>query len=452
MNTIKPITNKRSTSMYKVAWRWHFYAGIIFMPFLVILSITGSIYLFKPQIEQVIYSNYYEVTPTGEKFSATSQMNTVQSLYPNAVITSYHPGDSDTRSSEVGIADNGESLTVFMNPYTNKSLGTLNKDELFMEQILKIHGELMIGTTGDRIVELAACWGIVLVITGLYLWFPRKHQGIHGTLIPRLTKGKKILTRDLHVIPAFWITGGMLFLILTGLPWSGFWGAHFQNFATNTGIGYPPTIWSGAAPASTIQTKDIAEVPWAAENLDVPNSNLQGFIPLSIDDVVSVAKTQDLDPSYTIYMPTTPEGVYTLSAFPAKAENEFTMHIDQYTGAVLTDYRFDHYGLLGKIVALGITLHKGTQFGIMNQIICLFICLGILFVVLSGIYLWWKRKPSGKFTTTKSQPIQNIRGFIFLLIMLGIAFPLVGLSLLFVFILDFIVIKRIPKLRIFFNA
>ena len=37
------------------------------------------------------------------------------------------------------------------------------------------------------------------------------------------------------------------------------------------------------------------------------------------------------------------------------------MHIDQYSGAVLADYRYDHYGVVGKAVALGITLHKGTH-------------------------------------------------------------------------------------------
>lgn len=443
---------KQNTSLYKTAWRWHFYSGIIFMPFLVILSITGSIYLFKPQIEQIIYHDYYEVTPMGEKSSAEKQIDTVKSLYPDATVTSYRPGESSTRSSEVGISNNDESLTVYINPYTNKSLGTLNNDTKFMEQILKIHGELMIGTTGDRIIELAACWTIVLIITGGYLWLPRKKKGIHGTIIPRFTKEKKILTRDLHVVPAFWITGGMLFLVLTGLPWSGFFGAHFQNIATNTGFGYPPTIWAGTAPTSTTLTKDIAEVPWAAENLDIPASKLQGFIPLSVDSVVSIAASQNIDPSYTIYLPSNTSGVYTLSAFPAKAEDEITMHIDQYTGAILTDYRFDNYGFLGKIVALGITLHKGTQFGIINQIINLLICLGILFVVFSGIYLWWRRKPTGKLTSINSGPIQHTWKFLLLIGCLGILFPLVGLSLIIIFLLDFLLIKKISKLKIFFHA
>ena len=33
-------------SFYKLAWRWHFYAGLFVIPFMILLSITGIIYLF----------------------------------------------------------------------------------------------------------------------------------------------------------------------------------------------------------------------------------------------------------------------------------------------------------------------------------------------------------------------------------------------------------------------
>jgi uncharacterized iron-regulated membrane protein len=452
VNTTIQNQKQASTSLYKILWRWHFYAGIIFAPFLIILSITGSIYLFKPQIEQVIYKDYYQVTPKGERVSAAQQIEEVKNLYPNAVVTKYRPGESATRSSEVGITFKDTSLTIFMNPYTGKKMGELDNEDRIMNKIVDFHGELMAGTFGDRIVELAACWTIVLIITGLYLWFPKKKQNLSGVLIPRLTKGKQILRRDLHAVPAFWITAGMLFLVMTGLPWSGFWGSHFQTIATNSGAGYPPSIWSGSAPASTIKTKDIAEVPWAAENLDVPASKIQGFIPLSIDDVVSIAKREGIDPSYSIYIPQEKEGIYTLSAFPPKAQDEVTMHIDQYTGAVLADYRYDNYGIIGKIVAWGITLHTGTQFGLINQIVSLLICLGIILVAVSGFYLWWKRKPKKELAAPKAPSIRNMKPFLVLMIGLGILFPLVGLSLIIVWLLDWFIIQRIPAVKSLLNA
>jgi uncharacterized iron-regulated membrane protein len=449
----KKLTDKRTrNSLYQTVWRWHFYAGLIFAPFLFILAVTGSIYLFKPQIEQMLYQEYYEITPQGDKKSASVHIEEVKKLYPDAVVTKYRPGENDTRSSEVSIISNNESLTIFIDPYTGKSIGELKDEDRIMNKIEEFHGELMAGTLGDRIVELAACWAIVLIVTGLFLWFPRKKQSLSGVLFPRLKKGKKILRRDLHAVPAFWITAGMLFLIMTGLPWSGFWGSNFQSLATNSGAGYPPSIWSGSAPTSTIKTKDIADVPWAAENIDVPKSEIQGFIPLSIDDVVVIANREGIHPSYTVNIPNEKEGVYTLSAFPPKAQDEATLHIDQYSGAVLADYRYDNYGIVGKIVALGITLHKGTQFGLINQLISLLICLGIILVTVSGFYLWLKRKPKKEMGAPKAPSIKKMKLFLILLIGLGILFPLVGLSLIVVWLMDWLIIQRISVVKKFMNA
>lgn len=451
-NQEKMNKNHAKASLYKAVWRWHFYAGIIFAPFLIILAITGSIYLFKPQIEQVLYQDYYEVTPQGERITAAELIEEVKRLYPDAVVTTYRPGENAERSSEVGIISNNESLTVFMNPYTGKSLGELNNEDRIMDKIEEFHGELMAGMIGDRIVELAACWAIVLIVTGLFLWLPRKRKDLSGVLYPRLNKGKKIFRRDLHAVPAFWITAGMLFLIMTGLPWSGLWGNQFQTIVTNSGAGYPPSVWIGDAPESIVKTKDIADVPWAAENLEVPKSDIQGFVPISIDDVVDIADQEGMHPSYTVIFPSEKEGVFTLSAFPPRAQDEATIHIDQYSGAVLADYRYDNYGLIGKIVAWGITLHKGTQFGFINQIISLLICLGIILVAVSGFYLWWKRKPKKGLGAPKAISAKKMKLFLIMMIILGIVFPLVGLSLLVVFAIDWLIIKRIPKVRSFLNG
>ncbi|WP_112182459.1 MULTISPECIES: PepSY domain-containing protein [Paraliobacillus] len=448
----KQIGRKTDKGLYKTIWRWHFYAGIIFAPILVLLAITGSIYLFKAEIEAVIYQDYYEVVPEGEEVAPSLQIEEVKDLYPDAVVTQYRPGEDDRRSSEVTINLNNESLTVFINPYTGKTIGELNNDDRIMDKIEEIHGELMAGTWGDRLVELAACWAIVLIVTGFYLWFPKKRKNLTGIFFPRFNKGKKILRRDLHVVPAFWLTGGLLFLIMTGLPWSGFWGENFQSIITNTGEGYPPSIWVGEVPASNIETENVVEVPWAAENLDVPVSSIQAVLPLSIDRVVEIAEEENIYPTYAVYIPQDEEGVYTLSVFPPKAQDEATMHIDQYTGAILADYRYDNYGFIGKVVALGITLHKGSQFGLINQLISLFICLGVVFVVISGIYLWWKRKPEKGLGAPAAPLIRRKKTFLPVMVLLGVVFPLVGISIILVWLIDWLIIQRIARLKKYFNA
>lgn len=444
--------SSKNNQLHKTIWRWHFYAGIIFAPILVLLAVTGSVYLFKAEIENVLYADYYQVEPQGEQVSVSAQLEEVQALHPGAIVTKYRPGEDEARSNEVTVSSNGESLTVFMDPYTGKSVGELKDDDRIMDKIEEIHGELMAGTLGDRIVELAACWTIVLMATGFFLWFPKKRKGLGGVLFPRFGKGSKILRRDLHAVPAFWLTGGLLFLVMTGLPWSGFWGNNFQAIITNSGEGYPPSVWIGDAPSSDIETQEIAEVPWAAETLDVPLSSVQGLIPMPIDKVVEIADQQGIYPGYSIFIPQEQDGVYTLSVFPPKAQDEATMHIDQYSGAVLADYRYDNYGIIGKIVAWGITLHKGSQFGLVNQLISLIICLGVIFTVFTGIYLWWKRKPKKGSGAPKAPAIFKTKPFLALMIVLGILFPLVGLSILIVWLVDWAIIQRVPAVKRWLNA
>ena len=113
---------------------------------------------------------------------ASQQIEIVKELYPDAVVTKFHPGENASRSSEVSITYNNESLTIFMDPYTGKSIGELNDEDRIMDKIEEIHGELMAGTLGDRIVELAACWAVVLIVSGLYLWYPKKKQSLSGVL------------------------------------------------------------------------------------------------------------------------------------------------------------------------------------------------------------------------------------------------------------------------------
>jgi uncharacterized iron-regulated membrane protein len=438
-------------SIYLTMWRWHFYAGLIFAPFILILAVTGAVYLFKPQIEQWMYRDYYDVEARHEKLPASQQIDNVLKQYPEAVVTAYRPGEEATRSAEVKLNLNGESVTVFVDPYTGDLMGELNDQYRLMDRIEEFHGELMLGTVGDRIVELAACWSIILIVTGVFLWFPKKGK-LRGVIIPRLTGGPKTLIRDLHAVPAFWISAGMLFLVITGLFWSGFWGNMVQQLATNAGVGYPPSIWVGSAPTTTVKTKDIADVPWNAQNLDVPSSKIQGYVPVSMDDVVDIAARLNIHPSYTVIFPKKPEGVYTLSAFPPKAKDEATVHIDQYTGAVLADYRYEHYKPIGKLMAWGITVHKGLEYGLPNQLAALLVCIGIAGAVVSGFVLWWKRKPDGHLGAPKAPELRKMKGLAVIIALFAILFPLVGLSLILVYLLDRLVVQRVPMFKRYLNA
>ena len=56
--TVQPAQRVFRGIGYRTVWRWHFYAGLFCIPFVLWLSLTGTIYLFKPQVEKFLDRNY----------------------------------------------------------------------------------------------------------------------------------------------------------------------------------------------------------------------------------------------------------------------------------------------------------------------------------------------------------------------------------------------------------
>ena len=461
---------------YRTVWRWHFWAGLFVIPFMLVLATTGIIYLFKPQLDSVMYSHQMFVQPASVMMPYTEQLSAVQKTYPHATISKFTPNPAPNRSAEVTFTTaEARNLTAFVNPYTGQVLGERDEDNNLQSIVRKIHGELMLGKIGDYLVEMAACWGLVLLITGLYLWMPRHKFTIWGTLIPRLSsKNPRIFWRDLHAVPGFYGLLLIAFLILTGLPWSGFWGETFAGVWSQF-----PAQMSAEVPKSTVLTGSLNKnaehtVPWAVEQLPMPksvstNQNHKGHndsnstnsqnvksleMPVNLNSVVELAILKGAPAGFSVSFPQGETGVYTISSFPDNPTQETTLHIDQYTGKILADVRWKDYGLVPKAVEMGIAIHQGKLFGLANQLLMLFACLVVIVLCISGVVMWWLRRPKeGSFIGAPALPphVQQWKIPLAIVAILGIAFPLVGLSLVTVLLLDYFLLSRIPILKRIFS-
>lgn len=151
--------NQTRTCIYQTIWRWHFYAGIIFAPFLIILAFSGGVYLFKPQIESYLYKDLYFVEETKEtSLYVNAELEKVSEEFPNLAVTRVSIFDEENRSTKFSTMQDGEPISVFVDPYTGKVLGEMQVEEELMTIFVKLHSELLIGgTIANRLVELAAC-------------------------------------------------------------------------------------------------------------------------------------------------------------------------------------------------------------------------------------------------------------------------------------------------------
>ncbi|MCF8492606.1 MAG: PepSY domain-containing protein, partial [Sphingomonadaceae bacterium] len=215
------------TSFYRTIWRWHFYASLFVMPLVLVLATTGAIYLFKPQIDRWEERAFSNLSTHGA-VSPNAQLAAVMNANPGAQFHGYRlpAREGDAAVIHVGLADGRSMRDVYVSPQ-GKVLGSVDPESRISATVSRIHGSLLIGRVGDWIVELAACWAIVMILTGLYMWWPRG-QGLRGVIWPRLGKGKRIFLRDLHAVTGFWVSGLALVLLTTGLPWASVWGDAFR--------------------------------------------------------------------------------------------------------------------------------------------------------------------------------------------------------------------------------
>ncbi|WP_443691150.1 PepSY-associated TM helix domain-containing protein [Pseudomonas sp.] len=450
--------NKSNVSFYNLAWRWHFYAGLFVAPFMILLSLTGMIYLFKPQLDTVMYSDLLYVTPGQHRLSADVLQQWVQVDYPQAYVSKYLPPLNAQGSAQFVMQQEGRELNVFIDPYSGDILGEQDARNNVQAIARALHGELMIGKVGDRLIELAAGWGILLVVSGLYLWWPRGKSG-SGVLWPRFKSRGRVLWRDVHAVTGFWGALLLLLMLLSGMTWTGFWGKQFAD-VWNT---FPAAMWNDIPKsdkqAGELNTATRQTVPWALENTPMPRSadhaehmahgggmSAPAAPTLSLQQVVDIATEHRIEPGYSITQPATADGVFTVSVFADDPRNDATLHIDQYTGKVLADVGWKDYSTVSRATEMGVMLHEGKFFGWINQLIIFLICLMVLLSAISGLVIWWQRRPQGGLGVPPLRhDLPRWKTAIIIMIGVGVAFPLVGASLVGVCLFDRIVLSRFAK-------
>ncbi|WP_151176092.1 PepSY-associated TM helix domain-containing protein [Hypericibacter terrae] len=425
-----------ASSLYRAVWRWHFYAGLLVLPFLILLAVTGGLYLFKDEINGLIYRNYLTVAPADKAPLAASELIAKATGAVPGDPVRYVPAATAASSVEVGVAtaDRG-TVSVYVDPYDGRVLGSIADSAKLMPILKKIHSLEYFGWVPNRIIEIVAGWAIVLVITGVYLWWPRRRRG--GVWAPRLKPGGRVLWRDLHAVTGLYIGVLILFMAATGMPWSGFWGAKLNSFIASNGLGYPPEFWESVPKSQLPMGHEMHQVNWSLENEPMPASTETGATSIGIDKALGTFAGLGLAKGYVVDLPSGPEGVYSASLFPDQAENERVIHLDQYSGKPLFDGGFYELGAGAQAIEWGISVHQGQEFGRANQLVMAATCVAIVLMAVSAVVMWWKRRPKGSLGAPRIPENYKIaKGVLVIAAAIGILFPLVGASLLAMLAID----------------
>ncbi|KGE51383.1 PepSY domain-containing protein [Xanthomonas axonopodis pv. vasculorum] len=498
---------------YRAVWRWHFFAGLLVLPFIIWLAVTGAAFLYQDAIDRSVHHGL-KVVPIGNaRLPAQQLIAAAQGRYGGSLFVYTTPKRADA-SAEIGLVDaRGVRQVVYVDPYRARVLGALPEHGTLSWTIRRLHSLALVGSYARGLIEMAGGWAIVLVLTGVYLWWPRGRRG--GVISVRGKPEQRLFWRDLHAVSGAGVGAILLFLALTGMPWSWLWGAQVNRWANGHDFGYPAGLrvqqpmsqqrladtgepaWSlrqarlpesvvpaqragaadqhahaeraralqvgedhfehsgqGALSANAAhagneehaehlaQSQHAAQHAHSADNAHADHGDSAGFAApgrgaIGLDAAMARFEARGILPGYSVAPPRGATGVYTASVYPSDLQRQRVIHLDQYSGAVLLDMRYRDYGPLAKLMEWGINVHLGQQYGTANQLILLFACIAIVLLCVSAAVMWWKRRPSGGLGVPPlpADP-RTLRGLMALLVLCGLIFPLVGLSLLLMWAFD----------------
>ena len=438
---------------YQAVWRWHFYAGLFCIPFVCWLACTGAVYLFKPQVEAWLDRPYaHLMRPAEMRAPPLAEVRAALAAEPGSVLHAYQLPTAPDAAAEVLVGKGVQEWRVWVHPVTLRVLKAVPEDDRFMKVVFRLHGELLLGDRGSVLVELAASWAMVMILTGLYLWWPRSARGLAGVLYPRLAAGRRLFWRDLHATAGVWVSALALFLLVSGLPWARSWGGYLKEMRVLAGQAVVRQDWTtgrsselaqrAALSAGSLSGQQVARSDAMAgmDHADMagmrrPALALPPGAYASVDRVAGTAAALHLAYPVLVSPPLKPQGAWSGRSDAQDRPRRVTLRIDGASGRLLKREDFGQRNWVDQAVGVGVAAHEGQLFGWPNQLVGLFTALSLLTVSVSAIVLWWRRRPQGLLGAPLPAGEPRFSGVLLaLVVLMGVLLPLFGASLALVFV------------------
>lgn len=392
-------------------WRWHGYAGLFIVPFIFWMSLTGLPYVWENELEDLWHPEYRALTPQAIRVSYERQLETARGAGGGQPLLAVKLDADPRHATQFIFGSPTDPVSVFVNPYSGNVITTIREWTRLSFAAISLHGLTFIKPFGSWLLELCACWGLLLCASGVYLWWPRGAGKVWGVFLPRLRAGGRTRWRDLHAVTGFYFAAVLALYLLTGLPWTAFWGGQLLASAqAATGQGPPAAITGN---------------PGLPSGPPAP-----GARRLPLDDFAGFALARHLPGPLFVELPASDTATVHVYNRLKRQTAEEHFQLDAYSGRVVRHAAWRDVPLTAKVVALGIDLHEGALFGRVTQVLSTCLAGVFMFVAAAGALAWYRRRPQGRLDLPRIVPRQTLpRGLQAMLVALGLFLPLLGLSL-----------------------
>lgn len=277
--------------MRKVFRKIHLWLSVPLGLIIAIICFTGAILVFEEQVTQLANRHlYYVENPGSQPLPVGTLVEKVESLpTKGASITGVTIYPQPDRSYQVNLSA-PKGAAVYIDPYTGEVLGQSQRTPFFRTVFL-LHRWLLDSQPADggifwgkRITGITTLVFVVILLSGVVIWWPRSRKGLKNGIQIALRKGKARFWHDLHAAGGIYVLLLVLVMALTGLTWSFDWykNAFYTLFGVETAAPVkssapkgqaapgpqPGTTAEAAAPATPFACWQQVYDQLAAENPD----------------------------------------------------------------------------------------------------------------------------------------------------------------------------------------
>jgi uncharacterized iron-regulated membrane protein len=429
-------------------WALHFWASLMVLPILSLLALTGAVYLFEREIEDALDPGTRFVAPVSAPLPPSALIAAALQVQPGIVTRVETPEAADRPLRVFVTGKDGAASAVVLDPADGRVIRTFDPERTVGAFAKRLHGSLLMGSAGRIAVELAACWTLVMLVSGTLLWIgTRRAQG--RRLLPDFRARGRAWWRDVHAGTGLGMGLVVGFLVLTGLPWAIIQGDLVRKAVTALEIGY---AGADVAPANVASHAHHGEhAGWTLRGQPIPasadphamhrhgaGSAMSGKAaePAVIDMVVAAARARGIAPGFALSLPADPSAAIVADVYPARPEDQRVMYFGRQSGALIKDVGFKDYGWGARALETGVQLHMGRYFGRANQYLMLLACIAVMAMAISGVVMWARRSGVRRLAAPTLSFHGIGRGVAATLILLACILPAFGASLLAVLLIE----------------
>lgn len=366
----------------KVIGKIHRWLGFSSGLVVFIVSVTGCIYAFQYEIQELTQS-YRHIKKEDNAFLPPSELRAIaEQEIPGKKIHAVQYEGKDRAALVIFYSfDPLYYYNVYVNPYTGEVLKVKDMYRDFFYLVLMGHFYLWLPPAiGQPVVASATLIFVVMLITGLVLWWPKKNKTKQRFTIKWNARWRR-KNYDLHNVLGFYMTWVAIVLAVTGLVWGFEWFAKSYYWTISGGnnlIAYEEPI-SNRTNAQLPSLNSPTDQIWAKMNHLYPQAQV---IEIHFPETDTSSIVASANPDRSIYwkMDYRYFDQYTLEEIP----------VDQIYG------RYEKASTADKIYRMNYDIHTGAIIGLPGKILAFFASLIAASLPVTGVIIWWGRRARGK--------------------------------------------------------